>query len=190
MKNKRKVTLAIFFILLAVLFLSACESIPGVSQESEESSSNEEGEAAEEGKTEEETEQETAEGNTAEELAATYRTDTQGSVSVGVAFLNPVEEDPDYFNFEVALNTHSVDLDEYDLSEMTTLHVEDQLQITEGIQWTDVQGGGHHVSGIIKVPKSWEEGNLNYKDVKEIQLIIENLDGIDSRIFLWEQGEF
>jgi len=188
MNNKRKGTLTIFFILLlAVFFMTACESSPEESQESEDSSSNE----AVEGETDEgDTVEETTEGSTTEDAAALTRTNSQGSVSVGITFLNPLEEDPAYFNFEVALNTHSVDLDGYDLSEMTTLYIDDQLQSTEGIQWTDIQGGGHHVSGILKLPKYGEDGNLSFEDADRIELIIEELDGIDSRSFVWDQSEY
>jgi len=119
-----------------------------------------------------------------------YKTDIKSSVSVGVTFINPIEEDDDYFNFGVALNTHSVDLDGYDLSQMTSLYVGDEMKITEDIQWTMVEGGGHHVSGMVKVPREQEGRRLGYKDKKYIRLEIMNLDGIDSRVFEWEQDLF
>ncbi|SCY22117.1 hypothetical protein [Alkaliphilus peptidifermentans] len=119
-----------------------------------------------------------------------YKIDMQGDVSVGVAFLNPIEEDNDYFNFGVALNTHSVDLDGYNLSQMTFLYVGDEVKITENIQWTMVEGGGHHVSGMIKVPREQEGTKLDYKDKEYIRLEIMNLDGVNSRVFEWEQDLF
>ncbi|AKL96050.1 hypothetical protein CACET_c26050 [Clostridium aceticum] len=119
-----------------------------------------------------------------------YKVDMQGSVSVGVTFLNPIEEDDDYFNFDVALNTHSVDLDDYDLSQMTLLYVGDKVKITEDIQWTMVEGGGHHVSGMVKVPREQQGRKLDYKDKEYIRIEITNLDGIASREFEWKQDLF
>ncbi|HCX64660.1 MAG TPA: hypothetical protein DHN33_05570 [Eubacteriaceae bacterium] len=114
----------------------------------------------------------------------------QSSVTVGVAFKNPEEKDEDYFNFEVALNTHSVDLDGYDLSKMTSLNVGDEIEITKDIQWTMVEGGGHHVSGTIKVPRQYEGEKIDYKDKEYIRLEIMKLDGINSRVFEWKKDLF
>lgn len=119
-----------------------------------------------------------------------YKTDMQSSVTVGVAFKNPEEKDEDYFNFEVALNTHSVDLDGYDLSKMTSLNVGDEIEITKDIQWTMVEGGGHHVSGTIKVPRQYEGEKIDYKDKEYIRLEIMKLDGINSRVFEWKKDLF
>jgi len=119
-----------------------------------------------------------------------YKTDMQSSVTVGVAFKNPEEKDEDYFNFEVALNTPSVALDGYDLSKMTSLNVGDEIEITKDIQWTMVEGGGHHVSGTIKVPRQYEGEKIDYKDKEYIRLEIMKLDGINSRVFEWKKDLF
>lgn len=119
-----------------------------------------------------------------------YKTDMQGSVSVGVTFLNPIEEDNDYFNFGVSLNTHSVELDGYDLSQMTALYLGDGIEITEGIQWTMVEGGGHHISGMLKIERKEGETKLDYTDKESIRLEIKDLDGVASRVFEWEQELF
>lgn len=119
-----------------------------------------------------------------------YKIDIQGNVSAGVTFLNPIEEDDDYFNFGVGLNTHSVDLDGYDLSQKTILYVGDEIKITEGLQWTMVEGGGHHVSGMIKIPREQAGNKVNYIDKEYIRLEIRDLDGGESRVFEWQQELF
>lgn len=114
--------------------------------------------------------------------------DTQGEVTVTVKFLNPILQDEDYLNFEVYLNTHSIELDKYNLGEMTTLFIGSDTKITEGIIWETV-GGGHHISGTLKVPKQYNGEKINYVDADFIELEVRDLSGIDSRKFKWKKEE-
>lgn len=114
--------------------------------------------------------------------------DTQGEVTIKIAFLNPTHQDEDYFNFEVYLNTHSVELDKYDLGEITTLFIGNNMKIMEGIEW-EALGGGHHISGMLKVPREYEGEKTNYVEEDFIELEIKDLADIASRKFKWEKEE-
>lgn len=124
-----------------------------------------------------------------EEYERLFRVDQQGEVVVGVTYLNPVENDDDYLNFEIAMDTHSVNLDLYDLSTMIKLNVGNQLVIKENINWEVLSGGGHHVYGIVRVSKSSLQ-ELDYKNIEFIEMEIMDLDNIKSRKFRWDMKDF
>lgn len=117
------------------------------------------------------------------------RVDMQGDVAVGVIFLNPQEEDQDYLNFEVILDTHSVNLDEYNLGEITTLFIDDKIKITEGIKWQVESGSGHHILGSIQVPRNNKGKIINYLEADFTELEIKEIGEIASRKFRWEKDE-
>ncbi|AOY77763.1 hypothetical protein [Clostridium formicaceticum] len=115
---------------------------------------------------------------------------SEGNVAVGITFLNPIEDDENYFRFGVALNTHSVDLDAYDLSQRAVLFLENQLTISENIEWRLVEGEGHHVLGELKIPSEYEDKKISYVDYEYVELEIRDIDGIASRRFKWEKDLF
>lgn len=116
------------------------------------------------------------------------RQDTQGEVAVTVTFLNPTHQDKDYLNFEIYLNTHSVELDKYNLEELTTLSIGNNIKIREGIEWETI-GGGHHISGTLKVPKEYKGEKINYTEAEFIELEVMDLADASSRRFKWKKEE-
>ncbi|HWR65367.1 MAG TPA: hypothetical protein VN364_04565 [Bellilinea sp.] len=76
------------------------------------------------------------------------RTDEQGVVVVIVTPLN-LDQSGETLDFDVALDTHSVDLS-MDLAQMAELST-DKGVVVKPIKW-DAPMGGHHVAGILSFP--------------------------------------
>ena len=83
--------------------------------------------------------------------------------------------------FSVAMNTHSVDLDQYDLGELTILR-DDADNEYHPVSW-DSAPGGHHRMGTLTfpLPDSVSQGNAKY-----IEVMIRDIAGIEERVFKWE----
>ena len=114
------------------------------------------------------------------ENADLARTDEQGAVVFTVTPLNlDVPADP--LEFDVAMNTHSVDLS-MDLATLSTLSTDTGLTI-QATKW-DATLGGHHVSGKLIFPAS-ADGKSMLEGVSKLTLTIVNVDAA-SRVFEWE----
>ncbi len=83
--------------------------------------------------------------------------------------------------FYVTMNTHSVDLDRYDLRELAVLRDNEGNEYSP-TSW-DSSPGGHHVRGMLSftLPDSLEQGETEY-----IEIIIRDVDGIEERFLKWE----
>jgi hypothetical protein len=107
--------------------------------------------------------------------------DNQGAVVVTVTPLNL-----NYFEssieFEVSLDTHSIDLS-MNLAELATLVTDTGFEI-QATSW-DGAIGGHHVRGILSFP-SILDGNYLLEDASRINLVVADLDASE-RIFIWER---
>jgi len=108
-------------------------------------------------------------------VAALTRTHSGGGVTVKVTYLSPQgSEGP---RFEVVLDTHSVDLDAYDLKGLSLLRDERG----KAYQPTQVEnkGGGHHreiTLGFPQLPSS----------PRRLELVIKDIAGVKERVFRWE----
>lgn len=103
------------------------------------------------------------------------RTHSGGGVTVKVTYLNP--QGTDGPRFQVVLDTHSVDLDVYDLRELASLRDGGG----QTLRPTEVQykGGGHHRQAILAFPES-------FAPVKSLELVIRDVAGIKERAFRWD----
>jgi hypothetical protein len=106
--------------------------------------------------------------------------DDQGAVQVEVIPLN-LNEPGETLDFDVFLNTHSVDLS-MDLAELATLTT-DNGQIVQASRW-DAPRGGHHVEGMLSFPANIG-GDFLLADVTRITLTIVDL-AAPERVFVWE----
>ena len=108
------------------------------------------------------------------------RVDQQGAVSVEVTppELSEVSEE---LEFEVALNTHSVDLS-MDLATLSTLSTDTGLEVA-ATQW-NAPRGGHHVSGTLSFPAS-QNGKSILAGARRVTLTIRDLDA-STRTFAWD----
>ena len=108
------------------------------------------------------------------------RTDEQGAVVVAVQPLN-LESADQTLDFEVNLNTHSVDLS-MDLAGLATLTTNTGITAS-AVAW-DAPQGGHHVSGKLSFPAS-VNGTSLLENTTELTLTIRDV-AVPERIFQWE----
>lgn len=117
--------------------------------------------------------------NTAGSGAMT-RMDEQGAVIFEVTPLN-LDTPVDTLEFDVAMNTHSVDLG-MDLAQLATLSTDTGLTI-QAEKW-DATPGGHHVEGKLIFPSA-QDGTSILGGATKLTLTIVNVDAA-SRVFEWE----
>ena len=117
---------------------------------------------------------------TVEAAGDLVRVDEQGMVAVQVTPLN-LDPAAESLDFEIAMNTHSVDLS-MDLSTLSTLTTDTGL-IVQPAKWDAPPGGGHHVSGTLSFP-STQDGKPILDGASKLTLTILNVDA-PSRVFEW-----
>ena len=105
-----------------------------------------------------------------------------GSVTIDVEWVeieNLAEKDS--LTFHVAMNTHSVDLDDYNLGELAMLR-DDSGNEYQPASW-ESEPGGHHRNGILtfSLPDSLRQGRAEY-----VEVVIRSVAGIDERVLKWE----
>jgi hypothetical protein len=108
------------------------------------------------------------------------RIDEQGAVVIEVTPLN-LATLSDQLEFDVSMNTHSVDLS-MDLATLATLTADTGVMI-QATLW-EAPLGGHHVEGKLIFPAT-KDGKSILEDASKLTLTIANLDAA-SRIFEWE----
>lgn len=88
--------------------------------------------------------------------------------------------------FAVVLDTHSVDLDGYDLAQLSVLRVEDGREVQPS-GW-DAPKGGHHRKGTLTFPTKGADGNdIVGPGTGEFELIIRDVAGVPERVLRWTQ---
>jgi hypothetical protein len=105
----------------------------------------------------------------------TTRTDTGGGVTVKVTYLNP--QGTEDARFEISLDTHSVDLDSYDLKALSSLR-DDAGKVYQPTK-VENKGSGHHRQLVLVFPKP-APGN------KRLELVIKDIAGVKERSFVWD----
>jgi len=108
------------------------------------------------------------------------RLDEQGAVIFEVTPLN-LGTPADTLEFDVAMNTHSVDLG-MDLAQLATLSTDTGLT-TQAKKW-DATPGGHHIDGKLIFPSA-QDGTSILEGATKLTLTIVNVDAA-SRVFEWE----
>ncbi len=108
------------------------------------------------------------------------RIDEQGAVVFEVTPLN-LGTPADTLEFDVAMNTHSIDLG-MDLASLSTLSTDTDITL-QATKW-DAIPGGHHVSGKLIFP-AMKNGKSILEGVSKLTLTIINVDAT-SRVFEWE----
>jgi hypothetical protein len=87
-------------------------------------------------------------------------------------------------SFNVAMNTHAVDLDGYDLKQLAVLRIDGGQEIRP-ISW-EAPKGGHHRSGMLIFPAADANGReLIASNLQTIELVIRNVAGVPERVFTW-----
>ena len=108
------------------------------------------------------------------------RRDDQGAIVVEVTPLG-LDSAAEQIEFEVALNTHSIDLG-MDLAPLSTLTTDAGITMQASL-W-DAPLGGHHVSGRLIFPGT-EDGASILASAGKLTLTIKDLDA-GMRIFEWD----
>jgi hypothetical protein len=86
--------------------------------------------------------------------------------------------------FDVTMDTHSVDLDGYDLEELAVLR-NDRGKEVRPSGW-DAPKGGHHREGMLTFPEKTPDGSSIFgSETREIELIIRDVAGVPERKFEW-----
>jgi hypothetical protein len=106
--------------------------------------------------------------------------DEQGAVIFEVTPRN-LGTPADTLDFEVAMNTHSVDLS-MDLAVLSTLTTDTGITVPAA-EW-DGTPGGHHVSGTLIFP-AMQNGKSIIEGSSRLTLTIVNVDA-PARVFEWE----
>ncbi|MDO8636538.1 MAG: hypothetical protein Q7R34_09900 [Dehalococcoidia bacterium] len=83
--------------------------------------------------------------------------------------------------FNVTLDTHSVDLDVYDLTTLATLR-DSQGRQFKATSW-QAPKGGHHRSGTLGIKS---DQSLLQPDIKYIELVIRDVANVPERVLRWE----
>ena len=163
-------------VLLSVLLLVAA-AVAGCSGDSDEAQAAPAGEApAVSAQEVEETKAPAAPGGAA--LDETL-VDEQGAVSVAVTPL-AVGDEGTSLDFEVAMNTHSVDLS-MDLAALATLTTDTGAEVTAR-SW-DAPLGGHHATGVLSFPAA-ASGGLLLDGATTLTLTLLDVDA-PVRTFTW-----
>lgn len=116
---------------------------------------------------------------TAATTAAT-QTVEGGQVTVAVTWNGP-DAGPD---FHVVMDTHAVDLDGYDLRQLTLLRTSRGEEI-QPIDWT-APPGGHHRVGSLRFPATGPSGRpVIEPGGGTLELIIRDVAGIPERAYRW-----
>jgi hypothetical protein len=104
------------------------------------------------------------------------QSNSENAVSVAVTPLN-LATNGNTLDFEVAFNTHSVDLD-FDPSTISIIR-DDEGREYPAIAWEGSGPGGHHRRGVLrfKIP----DLNTDF-----IEIVIHDVAGVPERIFHWD----
>ncbi|MBI2985357.1 MAG: hypothetical protein HYY45_01180 [Deltaproteobacteria bacterium] len=106
------------------------------------------------------------------------RTHSGGGVTVKATYLNP--HSPGDVRFQVTLDTHSVDLDEYDLKDLSLLR--DETGKTYQSTRVDNKGSGHHRQITVIFPKVSPE-------TRWLELVIKDIAGVKERSLRWDLSQ-
>jgi len=110
------------------------------------------------------------------------RVDEQGAVIFAITPLN-LDSPDDTLDFEVVMETHSVDL-AWDLAMTSTLQTDTGVEV-QAITWPI--GSGHHYSATLLFPATTSSGESVLAGVKVLTLIIRETD-VPERLFAWDLG--
>ncbi|MCD4711649.1 MAG: hypothetical protein K8R73_00055 [Clostridiales bacterium] len=110
------------------------------------------------------------------------KTITQNLVDIEIEFYPTAG---DYWEFNVNLDTHSVDLTDLDLTEYIIFKGNVVVDNTNGLAFTST-GEGHHIQNKLLVPKFVDNVATLNNNNQEFELEILPIDGSESNVLVWE----
>lgn len=114
-------------------------------------------------------------GTFAAAAPGTSRSVAGGGVTVKVTYLEQTAHES---RFSVILDTHSVNLDMYDLKALSLLR--DDTGLTMEPTGAENKGSGHHREIILTFPRPSLER-------KWLELVIKDIAGVKERMFRWDR---
>jgi hypothetical protein len=105
------------------------------------------------------------------------RIDSQGPVEVSATFQKSTGAEAGSVVFRLALNTHSVDLNQYDLKQLSFIQF-DGGQPVQAAKW-EPSGSGHHFTGTLTFDRAIPQG------AKKLNLFIKEIGGVQERVLEW-----
>jgi hypothetical protein len=108
------------------------------------------------------------------------RSNSGGSVTIAVTWLGVKAK---VLSFDIVMDTHSVDLDQYDLGKLTIL-TDDKGNEYSLVSWNS-QPGGHHRTGKL----TFSQVDPQVKPGK-LELTISNVAGVSQRTFTWDNTSY
>lgn len=106
------------------------------------------------------------------------QSDTGGRVTIDVEW---TKTENGSLVFDVAMNTHSVDLDQYDLGKLAVLR-DDIGNEYHPVSWHSASGG-HHRKGTLAFPLP---DSLDRRKIAYFELILHDIAGVEERVLKWE----
>jgi hypothetical protein len=87
-------------------------------------------------------------------------------------------------SFAIVLDTHSVNLDMYDLSQLALARTDDRLEVQPNA-W-EAPKGGHHREGTLAFPRVGVDGReLIGPETRELELVIREVGGVSTTVIQW-----
>ena len=100
---------------------------------------------------------------------------------LGAAAMGTVEA----LRFEIRLDTHSVNLDQYDFKQLATLQ-NDRGVAVKPLTF-EKKGSGHHVQQVLSFPAKDEAGKpVLGEGARAVELVLSDLANVPQRILRWE----
>jgi hypothetical protein len=106
---------------------------------------------------------------------------SQGAVVISATLLTKASNE---LVFEIVMNTHSTDLNQYDLSKIAQLYFGTTVTTLGDFTWETMNDDTHHKKGYLKWVGPIPE------DLSLIKLELQNIAEIPSRSFSWDQKEY
>jgi Spy/CpxP family protein refolding chaperone len=112
--------------------------------------------------------------------------DTQGAVTVTATLLTPDKPRPDgKLAVQVKLDTHAVELDQYQLEKLAVLRDAQGREI-HALELESPSGSGHHREGVLTFPGTDASGKpVLSPEANALTLIIRSIGGVPERLFRW-----
>jgi YVTN family beta-propeller protein len=116
------------------------------------------------------------------------RTSKGAGIEVSVVLLNPLmpsEESQGLLRFKITLDTHTIDLSQFDLTKLAVLRTSEGVTVSEGFLWEPESESGHHRKGVLKVAEMGGGAPIITKETQRLELKLKGI-GTLSRVFRWE----
>ena len=126
------------------------------------------------------------------EAAATAADQTQtaelGAITFKVTPLNLEDAKAETLDFNIVLDTHTVDLN-FDLAELVTLQIGDQEVAASAWETAGSGNSNHHVEGTLRFATTDADGNALREAATEVSVVFRGLPGDSEHVFVWRLSE-